>query len=111
MVRRMKGIYSWILLRVSALLIALYLLYLIIFWFLNVEKMNYVIWRDFFASARTKCFTSLTLLSILVHGVIGIWQVLTDYVQLRAIRIILQLVNFILLLGYVVYGMVVIWSV
>ncbi|WWO95704.1 MAG: succinate dehydrogenase, hydrophobic membrane anchor protein [Candidatus Dasytiphilus stammeri] len=107
----MKGIYSWILLRVSAMMIALYILYVIIFYFLNVEKMNYVIWRDFFASARTKWFISLTLLSILVHGVIGIWQVLTDYVKLRSRRRILQLLNFILLLGYVVYGMVVIWSV
>jgi len=56
-------------------------------------------------------FTLLTLFSILVHGWIGMWQVLTDYVKALAPRLLLQLVIVVALLSYAVYGTVVVWGV
>ena len=62
-----NGIHDWLLLRASAILITLYIVYILGF-ILMADTLTYDIWRGFFASSFTKVFTLLTLLSILVHG-------------------------------------------
>ncbi|STQ79392.1 Succinate dehydrogenase hydrophobic membrane anchor subunit [Hafnia alvei] len=58
----------------------------------------------------TKVFTVLTLVSILAHAWIGMWQVLTDYIKPLALRLILQLVIVVALVVYLVYGTLVVWG-
>lgn len=74
------------------------------------DALTYDIWRGFFASSFTKVFTLLTLFSILVHGWIGMWQVLTDYIKPLAMRLLLQLAIVVVLLVYAIYGTVVVWG-
>ncbi|MBA2815199.1 succinate dehydrogenase membrane anchor subunit [Candidatus Pantoea persica] len=105
-----SGIQDWLLLRASAILITLYILYLVGFLVLT-DTLTYDVWRAFFASAFTKVFTLLTLFSILVHGWIGMWQVLTDYVKHLAVRLLLQMAIVVALLTYAIYGTVVVWGV
>lgn len=105
-----SGIQDWLLLRASAILITLYILYLVGFIVLT-DTLTYDVWRAFFASAFTKVFTLLTLFSILVHGWIGMWQVLTDYVKHLAVRLLLQMAIVVALLAYAIYGTVVVWGV
>ncbi|CUU23347.1 succinate dehydrogenase, hydrophobic membrane anchor protein [Duffyella gerundensis] len=104
-----NGIHDWLLLRASAILITLYIVYILGF-ILMADTLTYDIWRGFFASSFTKVFTLLTLLSILVHGWIGMWQVLTDYVKSLSVRLIGQLVIVVVLLAYALYGTVVVWG-
>ncbi|WWP01196.1 MAG: succinate dehydrogenase, hydrophobic membrane anchor protein [Candidatus Dasytiphilus stammeri] len=105
-----KGIYDWLLLRAAAIVMTLYILYIIGF-ILTVDPFNYMTWRNFFTYYLTKCFTLITLVSMVIHSWIGIWQVLTDYVKCFKTRIMLQLVHFIILCGYISYGIIVVWSV
>lgn len=105
-----NGIHDWLLVRASAILITLYIIYLLGF-IVMTDMLTYDVWRSFFASSFTKVFTLLTLFSILVHGWIGMWQVLTDYVKALAPRLLLQLVIVVALLSYAVYGTVVVWGV
>lgn len=105
-----NGIHDWLLLRASAILIVLYIIYLAGFVALT-DTLTWDIWRGFFASAFTKVFTLLTLFSILIHGWIGMWQVLTDYVKSLPLRLILQLAIVVVLSSYAVYGTIVVWSV
>lgn len=105
-----NGVQDWLLLRASAILITLYILYIFGF-VVMTDTLTYDIWRGFFASAFTKVFTLLTLFSILIHGWIGMWQVLTDYVKTLAMRLVLQLVIVVVLLSYAIYGFVVVWGV
>ena len=104
-----NGIHDWLLLRAAAILITLYILYILGF-VVMTGTLTYDVWRGFFASSFTKVFTLLTLLSILVHGWIGMWQVLTDYIKPVAIRLMLQLVVVVALLVYAIYGTVVVWG-
>lgn len=104
-----NGVHDWLLLRASAIVITLYVLYILGF-VLMADSLTYEIWRGFFASSMTKVFTLLTLLCILVHGWIGMWQVLTDYVKSLALRLTLQLVVVTALLVYAIYGTVVVWG-
>ena len=104
-----NGVHDWLLLRASAIVITLYILYVLGF-VVIVPDITYEIWRGFFASHITKVFTLLTLLSILAHAWIGLWQVLTDYIKPLALRLVLQLVVVITLLVYLLYGTIVVWG-
>ena len=104
-----NGVHDWLLLRASAIVITLYILYILGF-VVIVPDITYEIWRGFFASHITKVFTLLTLLSILAHAWIGLWQVLTDYVKPLAIRLVLQLAIVVTLLVYLLYGTIVVWG-
>ena len=90
-----NGVHDFILVRATAIVLTLYIIYRI----------------GFFASAFTKVFTLLALFSILIHAWIGMWQVLTDYVKPLALRLMLQLVIVVALVVYVIYGFVVVWGV
>ncbi|HKN02941.1 MAG TPA: succinate dehydrogenase membrane anchor subunit [Buttiauxella sp.] len=105
-----NGVHDYILVRASAIVITLYIIYMIGF-FAVTGDLTYEVWSGFFASAFTKVFTLLTLFSILIHAWIGMWQVLTDYVKPVAIRLGLQLLIVVALLVYVIYGFVVVWGV
>lgn len=102
------GKQDWLLLRASAIIIALYTFYIVSF--IVTTDLNYTVWRTFFAFPITKIFTILTLISILVHAWIGLWQVLTDYVKSIALRLSLQLFFIVILMTYLIYGTIVVWG-
>ena len=102
------GIQDWLLIRGSAIIIVLYVIYIV--GFVAINDITYEVWRGFVASSVTKVFTILTLFSILVHAWIGMWQVLTDYVKPLAIRLVLQLAIIVGLLAYLIYGTIVVWG-
>ena len=104
-----NGVHDWLLLRASAIVITLYILYILGFVAI-VPDIAYEVWRGFFASHITKVFTLLTLLSILAHAWIGLWQVLTDYIKPLAVRLVLQLAVVVTLLVYLLYGTIVVWG-
>ena len=104
-----NGVHDWLLLRASAIVITLYVLYILGF-VVMAPDMTYEIWRGFFATSITKVFTLLTLLSILVHAWVGMWQVLTDYIKPLALRLVLQLAIVVALLVYLLYGTIVVWG-
>ncbi|WP_297119141.1 succinate dehydrogenase membrane anchor subunit [uncultured Enterobacter sp.] len=105
-----NGVHDFILVRATAIVLTLYIIYLIGF-FATSGPLTWEIWSGFFGSAFTKVFTLLALFSILIHAWIGMWQVLTDYVKPLAIRLPLQLAIVVALVVYVIYGFVVVWGV
>ncbi|WWO98068.1 MAG: succinate dehydrogenase, hydrophobic membrane anchor protein [Candidatus Dasytiphilus stammeri] len=105
-----QGVDDWLFLRAAAIVMALYILYIMGF-IITVDPLNYMTWRIFFTSYITKIFTVITLISMVIHSWIGIWQVLTDYVNGLKTRLMLQLVHVIIIFGYMIYGIIVVWSV
>ncbi|AFS58270.1 succinate dehydrogenase membrane anchor subunit [Escherichia coli] len=105
-----NGVHDFILVRATAIVLTLYIIYMVVF-FATSGELTYEVWIGFFASAFTKVFTLLALFSILIHAWIGMWQVLTDYVKPLALRLMLQLVIVVALVVYVIYGFVVVWGV
>lgn len=100
-----NGVHKWLLVRASAIVICLYIIYLLGF-ILIADTLTYDVWRGFFATPMTKVFTLLTLFSILVHTWIGMWQVLTDYI--KPLALLLQLAIVIVLMVYLLYGTIVV---
>ncbi|CAQ85065.1 MULTISPECIES: succinate dehydrogenase membrane anchor subunit [Photorhabdus] len=104
------GIHDWLLLRASAIIIVLYVIYILGFVAITSD-ITYEVWRGFFSSSITKVFTVLALFSILAHAWIGMWQVLTDYVKPLALRLVLQLAIVVALMAYLIYGTIVVWGI
>ncbi|WP_039054828.1 succinate dehydrogenase membrane anchor subunit [Enterobacter sp. Bisph1] len=105
-----NGVHDFILVRATAIVLTLYIIYMVGFFALHGD-LTWVVWTGFFSSAFTKVFTLLALFSLLIHAWIGMWQVLTDYVKPVAVRLILQLAIVVALAVYVIYGFVVVWGV
>ncbi|ART81554.1 succinate dehydrogenase, hydrophobic membrane anchor protein [Oceanisphaera profunda] len=104
-----NGVHDFILLRVTAVIMTLYTLYLV--GFIAFNDITYDVWQGFFAQTSTKVFTLLALLSVLIHAWIGAWQVLSDYVKCALLRGVAQFGVVVLLLVYVLTGIVVLWGV
>lgn len=99
----LMGIYEWLLIRISGLLIFLYILCITTFIIYNAP-INYIKWYCFFDKKIIKVFTILTLLSVALHAWIGMWQVITDYIKTKLIRLIIQTITCFMLLFYLIYG-------
>ncbi|KJF78722.1 succinate dehydrogenase [Morganella morganii] len=105
-----NGIQDWLILRASAIVITLYVLYLIGF-VAFTSDITYDVWYGFFTASFTQVFTTLTLIAVLAHAWVGLWQVLTDYVKCLSLRLLLQFIIIIVLAAYVIYGSIIVWGV
>ncbi|SEL25349.1 succinate dehydrogenase subunit D [Colwellia chukchiensis] len=105
-----SGVHDFILLRASAIILALYTLFLLSF-FVTTADVTYQVWHAFFSNLSTKVFTLLALVALLVHAWIGVWQVLSDYIKPALLRGGLQFFFSVLLLGYFAAGLLTVWGV
>lgn len=105
-----NGVHDFILTRVTAIIMALYCFYLVGFFALT-PQMTYPIWLGFWENTCNKVFTMLTLVCVLVHAWIGLWQVLTDYIKPILLRGLLQFSIITLLIVYLLTGFFILWGV
>ena len=105
-----NGVHDFILLRSSAIILALYT-FLILGFFLTTNDVTFEIWQGFFGHTAIKIFTILALISLLVHAWIGVWQVLSDYIKSAFLRGFLQFVLSVTLLAYFAAGLLTVWGV
>jgi len=105
-----SGVHDFILIRASAIILALYTFYILGF-FVTTPDVTFTIWQGFFAGLCTKVFTILALFALLIHAWIGIWQVLSDYVKPAFLRGSLQFIFAVTLLSYLVMGFLTVWGV
>ncbi|WED22534.1 succinate dehydrogenase, hydrophobic membrane anchor protein [Vibrio sp. JC009] len=103
-----NGVHDFLLIRATAIILTLYTIYLVGFFTFN--DIDYNIWMAFFSGTFTRAFSMLALTSILIHGWIGLWQVLTDYVKPTLLRGALQLVIVAVLLIYFFSGLFILWG-
>jgi len=104
------GVQDFVSLRTTALIMTAYIIFILGF-FLTTPVVTYEIWSGLFSNIAVKVFTFITLLCILVHTRIGLWQVLTDYVKNPKVRAILSFFLNLLGLAYVVTGLFILWGV
>ena len=111
---RRSGVSDWVLQRVSSVVILTYSLTVAS---ALVSNVSYESWSAFITQLWMRIFSSVVLLSILVHAWIGVWAVMTDYVTERMLgsradllRLGLLFVSVVLLLGYVLWGLFIVWE-
>lgn len=104
-----RGLTLWLLQRASAVVMALYLPYIVIC-ALASGPLDYAAWRGIFAPLGVKVVTLLFVAALLLHAWIGIREVLIDYVHAMALRLPLLFLFAVLYLGCLVWAGHILWT-
>ena len=104
------GVRDWLIQRVSAVIMAVYLI-LILVLALEHCPLDYSSWHQLFQPAWFKIASILFLLSVLLHAWIGMWTILTDYVNPWPLRFLFMLVFVLALVCCFFWGLQIFWGV
>lgn len=104
------GFRDWLIQRVTAVVMALYTIVFLCMWVINAPN-SYEAWKDMFTVPVFRFFTFITLLSLFYHAWIGIRDIWMDYVKPVAVRLILEVITALLLVGYAGWAVQILWGV
>jgi len=105
-----SGLQDWLIQRATALILAAYTAFLLGYLIMH-PSLQYETWRALFFFQPMRYVSLLAVLSLMAHAWIGIWTVSTDYVKPVTIRFFLQAMILIALLGLLLWGIQIIWSI
>ncbi len=103
-----SGLRDWLGQRITAIILGLYVIFIFAF-FLKNQPLYFAQWQALFQNSIMKIATLIVLISILWHAWIGLWVISTDYIKSITLRLFLQVAILILLLGYVAWGIEILW--
>ena len=104
-----NGLKDWLIQRASAIYFALYSLFFLGFLVLHPQLL-YTQWQALFHEIWFQIASVIALLMMSLHTWIGIWTVTTDYIHYTAVRLAVQMLVILLLLGQFIWGLMIIWG-
>ena len=111
-----SGLSDWVVQRVSAIFLALYTIFIVVYLLLNPD-LTFAQWSELFSQLWMRIFSLLVILSIIAHGWIGLWGVLTDYVTQRMVgdsaltmRILILFTYTLVNVVFLVWGIEILWG-
>lgn len=104
-----SGLSDWLIQRVSAIILALYTVFMVGYLLFN-PGLDYIAWSGLFAQTWMRIFSLLAFLSLAAHAWIGLWTVVTDYIKPTGIRFAVQIVIILAIFVFLVWGVQVLWG-
>lgn len=104
-----SGLQDWLIQRISAVILAAYAIVIVSFWLLNFGCEPSV-WQSFFYNIYMRIATLLALISLIAHAWIGVWTITTDYLKITWLRLSIQILVYIVLLLYLIWGLQILWA-
>lgn len=104
-----NGLRDFILQRISAVVIAAYVIVLVLYCFLH-QYVQYDDWQALYACNWMRIFSVLTLFSLIVHAWVGMWTIATDYLKCTVLRGGFLLLVALMLFVCLVWGIMILWS-
>ncbi len=112
-----SGLSDWLVQRFSAIILAAYTFFIIIYLLINPE-LDYEQWSGLYNQLWMRVFTLLVIISCAAHGWIGLWGVLTDYVTDRmmgpkatVVRMLSMMFYAVVALTFVIWGVEILWGI
>lgn len=105
-----QGFRDWLIQRVSAVVMALYVIGLVIF-LVKHSDLTYYDWLGLFAHFWVKIATILFVLALLFHAWVGMWTVFTDYVKCPVARLALNSIVILALTGFFFTALLILWGI
>ena len=99
---------DWLVQRISAVVMALYTL-LILALLLWHGGLEYAAWKATFGNELFRLATFVFMVSVLWHAWVGVRNIAMDYVKSVALRLTLQVLVIVLLVGYAGWTIQVLW--
>ena len=105
-----SGLHDWIIQRVTAVVLAAYVIYLAGFVF-SSSTLEFYTWQQLFSQLWFKIFSLLAIASLSFHAWIGMWIVSTDYIKPTGIRMFVQMIVILSCFAFLIWGAQILWSV
>lgn len=102
------GLKDWLVQRVSAVVMAVYTLVLAAF-ILGGGQVTYLSWKGLFAQGWMRFATLLFVVSVLVHAWVGVRDIWMDYVKNTGLRLTLQALTVLWLIGCGGWALQILW--
>jgi succinate dehydrogenase / fumarate reductase membrane anchor subunit len=103
------GLKDWLIQRVTAVVMALYSLFLIGFFL--TQPLTFAAWQGLFLSLPVRLASLLFLLSVFIHAWVGMRDIFMDYVHPTVIRLALHVAVILALVAYSAWAVQILWSV
>ncbi|NQY42504.1 MAG: succinate dehydrogenase, hydrophobic membrane anchor protein [Legionellales bacterium] len=107
--RSNRGYIEFIIQRLSAIYMLLYILSLLTIIFIN-KDLDFEIIQDLFSLMPVRIFTLVFIISILSHSWIGMWTIATDYIGNLFVRNLYFIIVFGALFFYLIWSIEIIWG-
>ncbi len=104
------GMRDWLAQRFTAVTMAVYTLVLLGS-LVMLPELSYGTWAGMFASGWMKVLTLLALIALAWHAWVGVRDIFMDYIKPIGLRLALQVITIVLLLGYACWAVIILWSV
>ena len=103
------GLTDWLIQRLTAVVMALYTLLLLALalWHGGVD---HALWTDLFAHGGFKLASFLFMVALLYHAWIGVRDILMDYIKPAGVRLLLETVTVVVLIGYLGWTLQLLWG-
>jgi succinate dehydrogenase / fumarate reductase membrane anchor subunit len=104
------GLRDWLAQRATATIMAIYTV-ILLGWFFAAHDFSYEGWASIFAIQWMKLATFVTMLAVFYHAWVGIRDIWMDYVKPVGVRLTLQVLTIVWLLGCAGYAAQILWRV
>jgi succinate dehydrogenase / fumarate reductase membrane anchor subunit len=104
------GLKEWIIQRVTAVVMLVFTLVLLVAYLVSGNP-SYEGWSSLFSNQLMKLLTLLAWLSLFYHAWIGVRDIWMDYVKPVGIRLGLQVLTVLWLVGCAAYAIQILWKV
>ena len=105
-----SGLRDWLIQRLSAVMIGAYVIFLVGFIVLH-PHLSFTTWSHLFKHILMRVITLIILIAIMLHAYIGMWTISTDYLKNTGVRLLFQMVVFVALLAFLIWGMMILWGI
>jgi len=103
------GLRDWLMQRVTAVVMALYTLFL--GGFILTRPLSFDSWHGLFHSLPVRLASLLFLFSLFLHAWVGMRDIFMDYVHPTVLRLGLHVVVILALVAYAAWAVQILWSV
>ncbi|OGO90182.1 MAG: succinate dehydrogenase, hydrophobic membrane anchor protein [Coxiella sp. RIFCSPHIGHO2_12_FULL_42_15] len=110
MVRQINrsGLLDWVVQRCTAVIVGVYAIFLMLYLFAH-PALSYDAWTSLFSDVWMRMATVTVLVSVLWHAWIGLWTVFTDYIKVKPVRLLIEMIVILLLLAYFIWVLEILW--
>ena len=102
------GLRDWLAQRVTAVVMAAYTLLFVVV-LLASGPITYASWKALFAQGWMRFATLLFVISVLIHAWVGMRDIWMDYVRPTGLRLVLQVLTILWLVGCGGWAMQILW--
>ncbi len=100
---------DWLVQRLTAVVMAIYTL-LVLAIALWTGGIDHALWQSLFAHGAFRLASFLFMVALLYHAWIGVRDILMDYIKPVGLRLTLELLAVVLLIGYVGWTIQILWG-